>query len=499
MGLAQDRTAPVVNTRSGPVRGVAEDDLAVFKGVPYAAPPVGPLRWRPAQPHPGWSDTLDATAHGPSSPQAVRQVDPILGGHGLPPFDEDCLTLNVWTPGTDDARRPVLVWIHGGAFISGSGGMPNYSGETFARDGDLVVVTLNYRLGPLGLLYFASDDGTEQGNLWLTDQLAALRWVHDNIAAFGGDPDNVTVAGQSAGALSTAALAGHASGGRLFRRAVLQSVPLAMPLATPDEALARTAAYLEMVGAKDGDELRAVPWPRLVEATAGLLAATMEWGHWTVPFMPVLDGGTRARQPVDNLLAGPGADIDVLIGWTREECAFTFALGEAYASTTKEQVLRRAQDSFGDGAAEAYASYEAARPGARPIDVLIDLTTDELFRKPALAFAEARAAGGRPVWTYEFDFPTPAHDGRLGAPHCLELPFVFDNFDKWAHAPFLAGMDTRIRDGLARSMHQAWISFIRTGDPNHPAMPHWDRYDQRSRSTMHFDTVTQAVSHLGPH
>ncbi|MFC9297112.1 carboxylesterase/lipase family protein [Streptomyces sp. NPDC057011] len=498
MGLAQDRDAPVVNTRSGPIRGVVEGGLAVFKGVPYAAPPVGALRWRPAQPHPGWSRTLDATAHGPSAPQGVRVGDPVLGGHGFPPFDEDCLTLNVWTPGTDDARRPVLVWIHGGAFISGSGAMPNYSGETFARNGDLVVVNLNYRLGPLGLLSVAPDDGTGQGNVWLTDQLAALRWVQDNIAAFGGDPGNVTVAGQSAGALSTAALAGHAGDGRPFRRAILQSVPLAIPLATPAESLARTAACLEIVGAKDLDELRTVPWPRLVEATAALLVDTMEWGHWTAPFMPVLDSATAPLQPAENLLDGPGADVDVLIGWTREEAAFSFALAETYASTTREQVLRRAQDTFGDGAAEAYAAYEASRPGARPVDVLIDLNTDELFRKPTLAFAEARAARGRPVWAYEFDFPTPAHGGRLGAPHCLELPFVFDNFDSWSHAPFLAGMDTRIRDGLARTMHRAWISFIRTGDPNHPAMPRWDRYDRQSRTTMRFDAVTTAVSHPGP-
>ncbi|MFZ3468281.1 carboxylesterase/lipase family protein [Streptomyces sp. 4.24] len=489
MGFTQDRTAPVVHTRSGPIRGLIENDLAVFKGVPYAAPPVGPLRWRPAQPHRGWSDTLDATAYGPSSPQAVREGDPVLGGHGFAPFDEDCLTLNVWTPGMDDARRPVLVWIHGGAFISGSGAMPNYSGETFARGGDLVVVNLNYRLGPLGLLHFAAEDGAECGNVWLTDQLAALRWVQDNIAAFGGDPGNVTVAGQSAGALSATALAGHAGGGRLFRRAILQSVPLAMPLATPAEALARTAAYLEIVGAKDVDELRTVPWPRLVGATAGLLAATTEWGHWTTPFMPVLDGVTAARQPVENLLDGPGADIDVLIGWTAEESSFAFALGEAYASATGEQVLRRARDSFGDGAAEAYAAYAAARPGGRPIDVLIDLTTDELFKKPTLAFAEARAARGRPVWAYEFAFPTPAHDGRLGAPHCLDLPFVFDNFDQWSHAPFLAGMDTRSRDGLARTVHQAWISFVRTGDPNHAAMPRWDRYDRPSRTTMRFEAA----------
>ncbi|MFF3215789.1 carboxylesterase/lipase family protein [Streptomyces sp. NPDC002886] len=500
MGSTQDRTAPVVNTRSGAILGVVEGDLAVFKGVPYAEPPVGPLRWRPAQPHAGWTGILDATAYGAGSPQAVREGDPILGGHGVPPFDEDCLTLNVWTPGTDDARRPVLVWIHGGAFISGSGAMPNYSGETFALHGDLVVVNLNYRLGPLGLLSIAPDDGAEGGsNLWLTDQLAALRWVQDNIAAFGGDPGNVTVAGQSAGALSTAALAAHAGGGRLFHRAILQSVPLAMPLATPAESQARTAAYLEIVGAKDEDELRTVPWPSLVEATGRLLTATMEWGHWTAPFMPVLDSETAPQQPVDNLLDGPGADIDVLIGWTGEESAFTFALGETYASATKEQVLRRARDSFGDGAAEAYAAYEAARPGARPIDVLIDLSTDELFRKPTLAFAEARALRGRPVWAYEFGFPSPAHDGRLGAPHCLDLPFVFDNFDKWSHAPFLVGMDTTIRDGLAKTVHRAWIAFIRTGDPNHPAMPRWDRYDRRSRTIMRFDTVTTVVAHPAPH
>lgn len=503
MGLAQDRTAPLVNTLSGRIRGVLEGgvdgDIAVFKGVPYAAPPVGPLRWHPAQPHPGWSGTLDASAYGPGSPQAVREGDPVLGGHGFPPFDEDCLTLNVWTPAADDARRPVLVWIHGGAFVSGSGAMPNYSGETFARSGDLVVVNLNYRLGPLGLLYFESDDGVERGNLWLTDQLAALRWVQDNIAAFGGDPDNVTVAGQSAGALSTAALAGHSSGGRpsrrLFHRAVLQSVPLGMPLATPAESLARTAAYLDVVGAKDVAELRAAQWPRLVDATVGLLAQSAKWGHWTTPFVPVLDGSTASRQPAQNLLDGAGADVDVLIGWTREEAAFAFALSETYASATREQVLRRARDTFGDGADAAYGAYEAARPGARPIDVLVDLITDEAFRKPTLEFAEARAARGRPVWAYEFDFPTPAHDGRLGAPHCLELPFVFDNFDSWSHAPFLAGMDPRIRDGLAATMHRAWISFVRTGDPNHAAMPRWDRYDRRSRTTMRFDAVTTAVSH----
>src|SRR5690349_21259053 len=177
-----DEPSPVVDLPAGRLRGAVEGGLAVFKGVPYAAPPVGPLRWRPAQPHPGWSGTRDATAFGPSAPQLYREGgDPVLGSHGSPPFDEDCLTLNVWTPRADDAKRPVMLWIHGGGFLSGSGSLPVYSGETFARGGDLVVVTVNYRLGPLGYLYFGEDGAG--GNFWLTDQLAALRWVRDNIAA----------------------------------------------------------------------------------------------------------------------------------------------------------------------------------------------------------------------------------------------------------------------------------------------------------------------------
>ncbi|MEV8531411.1 carboxylesterase family protein [Streptomyces sp. NPDC051211] len=494
-----DGTAPVVELRAGRLRGVTEGGLAVFKGIPYAAPPVGPLRWRPAEPHPGWQGTREATAFGPSAPQPYREGgDQVLGTHGSPPFDEDCLTLNVWTPAPDAAKRPVMVWIHGGGFISGSGSLPNYSGETFARNGDLVVVTVNYRLGPLGYLYFG-EDGAD-GNFWLTDQLAALRWVRDNITAFGGDPDDITVAGQSGGAFSTAALAGARSKGRpLFKRAILQSPPLGLRIPTRAESLQRTAAFLEIVGAEDVAELRAVPWPRLIAATFQMFGRTARWGYWSTPFLPVLDEVTLDRNPADLLLSGPGADIDVLIGWTREEANFAFGLDEAYAAATKDQVLARARDTFGNRAAEVYAAYEGARPGARPADVLMDIISDDLFRMPALALAERRAVRGRPVWAYQFDLPTPAHNGRLGAAHCLELPFTFDNFDKWSRAPFLTGLDPRIRDGLAATVHASWISFIRTGDPNHHAMPRWDRYDRDSRTTMSLDSVTTATDDLAGH
>ncbi|MFD9302001.1 carboxylesterase/lipase family protein [Streptomyces sp. NPDC060048] len=491
---------PVAHPPAGRLHGAFEDGLAVFRAVPYAAPPVGELRWRPARPHPGWSGTRDATADGPSAPQMYMEGgDPVLGGHGEPPFDEDCLTLDVWTPAADNARRPVLVWIHGGGFVSGSGSLPNYSGAPFSRDGDLVVVSINYRIGPLGYLYYdPEDDAAGSGaNHWLTDQLAALRWVHDNIAAFGGDPDTITVAGQSGGAVSTAALAGLPETQGLIKRVILMSPPFGLDLPEPGAALERTAAYLEPTGARTPAEARAVPWPELIGAVGGLFARTTRWGYWPTPFLPVVDGVSLRRHPAEALLHGATAGIEVMIGWTREEANFGFALNEVYAAADRDQVTARIADTFGPEAAPGvYAAYERARPGARPADVLMDLITDELFRVPALRLAEARAASGSPVWAYQFDLPAAAYDGRLGAAHCLELPFAFANFDQWAHAPLTAGLNPAVRDGLAHTMHEAWIAFARTGDPNHPGMPTWNPYEKESRTTMRFDSVVTALGDL---
>lgn len=492
---------PVAHPPAGRLRGVVEDGLAVFRAVPYAAPPVGALRWRPARPHPGWSGTRDATADGPSAPQMYMEGgDPVLGGHGSPPFDEDCLTLNVWTPAADNARRPVLVWIHGGGFVSGSGSLPNYSGATFARDGDLVVVSINYRIGPLGYLHTGPEEGAQDpgANHWLTDQLAALRWVRDNIAAFGGDPDAITVAGQSGGAVSTAALAGLPETRGLIRRVILMSPPFGLDLPVPDDRPERTAAYLEAAGVKSLAELRMLPWPELIGAVGGLFARTTRWGYWPTPFLPVVDGVSLPRHPAEALLHGAAAGIEVMIGWTREEANFGFALNEVHAAADRDQVTARIADTFGAEAAPGvYAAYERARPGARPADVLMDLITDELFRVPALRLAEARAEAGHPVWAYQFDFPAAAYEGRLGAAHCLELPFAFANFGQWADAPLTSGLDPAVRDGLAHTMHEAWIAFVRTGDPNHPDMPTWSPYEKDTRTTMRFDSVVTALADLG--
>lgn len=333
-------------------------------------------------------------------------------------------------------------------------------------------------------------------NPWLSDQLAALHWVKENIASFGGDPDRITVAGQSGGAVSTAALAGHPQAAGLIRRVILQSPPFGLDLPDPDTYRERTEAYRELAGAKTAQELRALPWPALIGAAGGLFARTMRWGHWPTPFLPVVDGETLERHPAQALLHGAAAGIDVMIGWTREEANFGFGLDEGYAAATREQVTDRIAETFGaEAAPEVYAAYETARPGAGPAGVLMDLITDELFRVPSVALAEARAGSS----TRSGPTSSTSHArvrGRLGAAHCLELPFVFDNFEQWSHAPFLSGLTPAVRDGLAQTMHRAWIAFVRTGDPNHPGMPPWQPYGAQSRITMRFDSVVTALDDL---
>ncbi|WP_157387639.1 carboxylesterase/lipase family protein [Nocardia terrae] len=470
---------PIAEPEAHALRGTWEDGLAVFRGIPYATPPVGPLRWQPARPHPGWAGTIrDASGAGPSAPQPYAPApDPILGRHGEPPFDEDCLTLNIWTPALDGAR-PVLIWIHGGGFLSGSGSLPYYAGDTFARDGDLVVVTINYRLGALGYLY----TGAGAGNYWLTDQLTALRWVHDNIAAFGGDPDQVTVAGQSGGAFSTAALACHPDAAPLFRRMILQSPPLGLELPDRAAALARTEQQLRVAGVGSIDELRGLPPERLIASLPEMAGASMRFGYWPTPYLPVLDGVTMSRHPAEALV--DVTDKDILIGWTANEATFGFAFHPMYTAITTDQALTRFTGTFGDRARDAYDAYAAAHPDAGPRELLIELIGDDLFRVPAMNLVDASAAAGRPVWAYQFDYRTPAHDGRLGATHCLDLPFTFANPANWSNSPFLAGVDF---DGLADTVHAAWIDFIRTGDPH---LPDWTPSTLPDRTIMRFDTKT---------
>lgn len=467
---------PITSTTSGSLRGCVEDGLCVFRGVPYAAPPAGRARWRAAQPHPGWDGVRDATRYGPSAPQPWQPGGlPPIGSHGQPPFGEDCLTLNVWTPGIDDLRRPVLVWIHGGGFLTGSGNLPFYAADTFARDGDLVGISINYRLGPLGFL-----TGVGDANVWLTDQVAALRWIAANAAAFGGDPGRITLAGQSGGAFSIAALAQHPGAQGLFQRGILQSPPLGLDPPPAEDAVERTWALARQLGHGDLAAMHQEPWERLIGGTVGVLGEYATFGEWSLAFLPVIDEATLPRQPAD-ALANSG--IDLMIGWTGDEASFAFGMNPRYAATTRDQVIAWMSARCGDRAGALYDAYAEARRDARPLGVLAQVVTDDLFRRGGLRVADARAAS-RPVHAYQFEVSSRLLGGALGATHCMELPFTFANISRWGSAPFIQGLPPEVVGRVTSVLHDAWIRFARAGDPNPEGAPLWRPYTAEDRAVL---------------
>ncbi|MFE0905936.1 carboxylesterase/lipase family protein [Streptomyces mutabilis] len=471
-----------VPTTAGPVRGRRKGEVTTFAGIPYAAPPFGPRRMRPPEPPESWSGVRDAFTCGPCAPQpgylpAMTGLLPDAGQSG-----EDCLSLNVWTPapGRTGGGLPVMVWIHGGAFRNGAGSLPTYDGTRLAADG-VVCVTLNYRLGAEGFLFLP--DGT--ANLGLLDQIAALEWVRDNIAGFGGDPDNVTVFGQSAGAIAITALMTMPRARGLFRRAITQSG--AGHHSHPQDIARRlTERMAALAGTKPTREgLTSVPPERLIAADSALsreIAQAKDPGQWGesagggTTVLPVVDGDTLPERPIDALAGGVARDIDLLTGTTTEEFRlFLIPLGMAPRIT--DEVLHRFLTGLGLDPAEARATYDAAHPGATPGDLLSAVMTDHAYRIPALRVAEARAAHGADTFVYEFAWPSPALDGALGACHMVEIGFVFGNLTD----PLL-GPDApqTLSDGMRRS----WISFARSGRPSTfgpVAPPSWPAYaGQRS-------------------
>src|SRR5262245_4742922 len=326
----------VVRTKAGELRGARENGVAVFRGVPYAAPPVGDLRFAPPRPVQPWPGARDARQDGPIAPQARSRLAHVMGDFERPQ-SEDCLTLTVWTPAADAGKRPVQVWIHGGAFGSGAGSLPWYSGERFATNGDVVAVSINYRLGALGFLCLP---GVSNGNLGLLDQVAALRFVRDNIAAFGGDPDNVTVVGQSAGASSIAMLMTMPAARGLFRRAILQSTPFGRMTRKLEDAHRIGRRLLEVLGLKpeEAEKLKSLPFAQLLTAQSEVARLEKKFADALAPFWPVIDGDVLPTQVASALKSDAGADVDVMIGTTREEMAAFYCIDKEIERATAAAV-----------------------------------------------------------------------------------------------------------------------------------------------------------------
>lgn len=474
----------VVETSRGAVGGAAADGVASFKGIPYAAPPFGPRRFAAPEPPAAWGGVRDTTAFGPTPPAP---------GYA-PPFDtmvptvhvagEDCLNLNVWTPDPVDpgAGLPVAVWIHGGAFVNGSSAIPTYDGTAFARDG-VVCVTINYRLGVEGYGFFGDGDVENRGVL---DQLAALRWVRDEIAAFGGDPARVTVFGESAGAMSVAVLLAAPLGDGLFAQAILQSGAGHHTLG-PDTAGKVTAEVAAQLGVEPTRAAFAAIDPAallVAQVTVGrqaqLAPDPARWGEVALnamAFEPVVDGTVLPVRP-HTAMATP--DVRLLVGTNRDEHRF-WTVPTGAIDAIDDAALTAIAGRFGLDGAAAAAAYAGGSPGERATAVM----GDWFFRVPAVRALEAQAQAGGTGWLYELQWGSPRFDGRLGSCHALELGFVFDTLGQGTRG--LAGEDPP--QALADTMHGAWVAFMRDGDPGWPA---YDPAAARATALLDVDGVSVA-------
>lgn len=439
-----------VSVAAGKLRGTSDADLTVFRGIPFAEPPVGPLRFAAPQPVAAWKGVREATEFGPPPPQAG-----FFGMDKLVRDSNDWLTINVWTP-DPSAQLPVMVWIHGGAYGIGMSSLPEYDGTCLTRHG-VVVVTFNYRVGVEG---FGQIDGMP-ANRGLLDQVAALEWVRDNIHAFGGDPAQVTVFGQSAGGGSVAALMAMPRAAGLFRRAIAQSVP--GTFFTPALASDITAA----LGPAD---LSAVDPYRLSEAADALTSRmgdfTQRWGkpaHRTIPFAPVIDGDVLPVTPWQALADGAGRDVDLVVGHTRDENRLFMMIEGLLGEVTPEQAA---------SAAEIFAPGPYGELGPEELYELVH--SDWLFRMPSLHLAEAQVAGGGRAHLYELTW-----EGTLGACHGLDVPLVFGNLTSGRPAMLIGGNPEA--EELSAQMRAAWTRFAASGDPG------WPEYDTERRLTQIFD------------
>jgi para-nitrobenzyl esterase len=474
-------SAPAVRVEGGRLRGRLDRGVAAFLGISYAGPPFGARRMLPPEPPGRWEGERAATDYGPTCPQG-----------GLAPQDaalfpevvirgDDCLNLNVWTPDPGGSGLPVLVWIHGGMFMHGSGSAAGYRGTSFARDG-VVCVTINYRLAAEGFLYLG--DGT--ANLGLLDQIAALEWVQANIAAFGGDPAKVTVAGQSAGAMSITTLMAMPRARGLFRQAVTQSGAAGQTI-TPDNARrvgSILAKSLEVAPTREA--VSEVPVERVTRAASAILKEIQtdpdpaKWGRLTagvLPFAPVIDGDTLPVHPLDALAGGAAGGVRLLTGSNREELRQIF-VPAGTIDTIDEPALAAAAGAYGapDGTVECY---RAARPGASSGDLLAAVLTDCFIRIPAVRVAEAHTgAGEADTWMYRFDHRSPSFGGRLGAAHAVEIPYVFDLLGDESGRALIGDAPPQ---AVADTAHSAWVRFVADGDPG------WPRYNLADRSTALID------------
>jgi para-nitrobenzyl esterase len=492
--LARADEATVAETASGKVRGIRSGDLHVFKGIPYGASTAGANRFMPPRKPEPWTGVRDATVYAGRSPQAGAgaqrpELATLWGVRDSLPVGEDCLTVNVWTPALDTAKRPVMVWLHGGAFSYGSANSAWYDGGSIARRNDVVVVGVNHRLNIFGHLDLSAS-GDERfapsGNAGVLDLVAALEWVREHAARFGGDPGNVTIFGQSGGGGKVSALLGMPGAQGLFHKAIIQS-GAGVRFAERERTARLADAVLKRleIGPNQLDALQALPIARLTEAI-GPAQKTLPPPRYAFldryNFGPVIDGQVLPAHPFDPAASALSDDIPLLIGGTKDEYAIYLAPDDAVWNRTlgEEEMRKRIAAVAGDAADGLVPYYKRRDPAATPSDLLITALTAANFQVRSTLLAERKAQRAKAtVWMYRFDWETPAFGGRLKSPHSMDVPFVFNTLDVIGEPHRKPGAQD-----LADRVSTTWASFARNGDPANKSIPAWPAYTADKRATM---------------
>ena len=498
---AAQMATPVVETDAGQVQGLEQDGIDAFLGIPYAAPPVGDLRFQPPEPPEAWQGIGDATGYGapcmqlytPSGPNATdltRQIQGIFPTGTESKIDnEDCLFLNVWTPDAAAGSRPVMVWFHGGGYAYGSGGWPAYNGRNLAEKGDVVVVTVNHRLNAFGYMNLAElfgEDFAASGNVGNLDLVRSLEWVRDNIAAFGGDPENVTIMGESGGGSKVSHLMAMPSAAGLFDKAIVQSGP-GVTSGKPDEAASYASDILDEAEVTTVEQLRALPAQDLIDAVRAATPANAGFGRGP-SFGPIADGTIVPRDPFLPAAPEQSAGIPLMIGYNKDEMTL-FVASQPWFGRIDDAALDGMSQAMGDEAVAAVAAYRAMYPDYSPTHIASAAMGARFVRGTYLLADQQSRSASAPVYVYRLTWETPVAGGMLRSPHTLDIPLMFDNA---AESAALVG-EGEAPAKMAEMMSDAWIAFARTGTPSSDLLPEWQPYTPDTRMVMELDLEPRVV------
>ena len=489
----------IVETQFGKVKGITNDGVHSFKGIPFAAPPTGQRRWHPPAPPEPWAGLRDATDWGKQAWQQATNDDGMLSfvfnSRNAAFRDEDCLQLNIWTKGADEAKRPVLVWIHGGGFGGGTGGTPTYAGHNLSARGDVVVVTINYRVGPLGFLNLSKVTNGRipaTGNEGILDQIQALKWIRDNITAFGGDPNNVTIFGESAGGMSIGALLAIDSAKGLFHHAMAISgaASVAHTLPKAVEMAEGILGQLELTG-NDVEKIMLLEPETLIDA-----ATKYRLPGVGMMFQPIIDGRVIKELPIESIKKGSADGIDVLAGTQRDEWLGFTKNNPTTANMDEQTLIAEIAHNVAD-ADDLVSGYrkirEARGADTDPASLYAAIETDRKMRMPAIDLLETLSDRSQSGYHYIFGHESPWDGGTIGAPHAIIIGFVFGTHAmSEASAKFFGkGKDA---DTVSNNLQDTIVALARTGNPRTEALTDLTAYDTKTRSTAFFATPTRVES-----